>query len=205
VARDRRVHDARPDPQGPRQDRGHGHPEGLRGRHQHPREARPDPPARRPLVSRPRLHPALAAEPPAVLGLPSDYKTIEPTAAVGVDCNWDDWFSTSSWRREACDPHPEGHSGRHHATAKSTAVIRNNNIDTLITISKARGGPSSRWGTAKLDFGKIFTTVAEVFYSYDGNQSRYEREGEDPETSNFKYVFGEFNQLGINVTLQCRF
>ena len=64
---------------------------------------------------------------------------------------------------------------------------------------------SATKATAKIDFGRIFTTVLEGFYSYDGNQSRYEREGEDPETSNFKYVFGEFNQLGINATLQCRF
>ncbi|HLL21967.1 MAG TPA: hypothetical protein VK427_07545, partial [Kofleriaceae bacterium] len=90
----------------------------------------------------------------------------------------------------------------------STAVIRNNNIDTLITIlPEGEEAVPQLAGkvTAKIDFGRIFTTVLEVFYSYDANQSRYEREGEDPETSNFKYVFGEFNQLGINATLQARF
>ena len=60
-------------------------------------------------------------------------------------------------------------------------------------------------GTAKIDFGRVFTTVLEVFYSYDPNQTRFAREGTDPDTSNFKYVFGEFNQLGVNATLQCRF
>jgi len=53
--------------------------------------------------------------------------------------------------------------------------------------------------------GEIVPAGSHGFYSYDANQSRYEREGEDPETSNFKYVFGEFNQLGINATLQARF
>jgi hypothetical protein len=93
-------------------------------------------------------------------------------------------------------------------TAKSTAVIRNNNIDTLITIlpeDKEAVAQFAAKASAKMDFGKIFTTIVEVFYSYDGNQTRYEREGDDPDTSNFKYVFGQLNQLGINATLQCRF
>ena len=93
-------------------------------------------------------------------------------------------------------------------TAKSTAVIRNNNIDTLITILPEGESAVPQFATkatAKMDFGKIFTTVFEVFYSYDGNQSRYEREGTDPDTSNLKYVFGQFNQLGFNATLQARF
>ncbi len=47
--------------------------------------------------------------------------------------------------------------------------------------------------------------VLKVFYSYAPNQSRFEREGDDPDSSNLKYVFGEFNQLGVNATLQCRF
>ena len=52
---------------------------------------------------------------------------------------------------------------------------------------------------------RIYAAVLEVFYSYDGNQSRYAREGDDPDSSNFKYIFGDFNQLGFNATLQCRF
>jgi hypothetical protein len=149
---------------------------------------------------------------PPYSDFPSEYET-KPNlfAALGVDRNWDDWLTLGvivGVEKSATLTSEKGIPGDITATAKSTAVIRNNNIDTLITILPEGEEAVAQFaikGTAKLDFGKIFTTVAEVFYSYDGNQSRYEREGEDPETSNFKYVFGEFNQLGINVTLQCRF
>jgi hypothetical protein len=149
---------------------------------------------------------------PPYSDFPSEYKTSPNLfAAVGADRNWDDWLTLGlivGVEKPATLTSEKGIPGDITATAKSTAVIRNNNIDTLITILPEGEEAVPQFavkGTAKIDFGKIFTTVAEVFYSYDGNQSRYEREGEDPETSNFKYVFGEFNQLGINVTLQCRF
>ena len=61
-----------------------------------------------------------------------------------------------------------------------------------------------KW-TAKLDFARIFSAVFEVFYSYDGNQTRYQRTCSDPDQCPFKYTFGDFNQLGVNATLQARF
>ena len=90
----------------------------------------------------------------------------------------------------------------------STAVIRNNNIDTLITILPAGKDAVPQLavkGTAKLDFARIFSAVFELFYSYDGNQTRYRRACADPEQCPFEYTFGEFNQLGVNATLQARF
>ena len=42
--------------------------------------------------------------------------------------------------------------------------------------------------------------LLEVFYSYDGNVTRYSR-APDPE-SPFEFVFGNFNQLGVNA--RCR-
>lgn len=149
---------------------------------------------------------------PPYSDFPKEYDTKSNFfAAVGADKNFDDWLTLGvivGVERPATLTSEKGIPGDTTATAKSTAVIRNNNIDTLITILPEGEKVAEQYavkGTAKIDFGKIFTTVLEVFYSYDPNQSRYEREGEDPDTSNFKYVFGEFNQLGINATLQCRF
>jgi hypothetical protein len=149
---------------------------------------------------------------PPYSDFPKEYETkANFFAAVGADKNWDDWLTLGlivGVERPATLTSEKGIPGDTTMTAKSTAVIRNNNIDTLITILPEGEKVAEQYavkGTAKIDFGKIFTTVLEVFYSYDPNQSRYEREGTDPDTSNFKYVFGEFNQLGINATLQCRF
>ena len=51
----------------------------------------------------------------------------------------------------------------------------------------------------------VFSAVLEVFYSYDGNQTRYRRVCSDPDECAFAYDFGEFHQLGVNATLQARF
>jgi len=149
---------------------------------------------------------------PAYSDFPSDYETTPNLfAAVGADRNWDDWLTLGlivGIERPATLTSTKGIPGDTSATTKSTAVFRNNNIDTLITILPEGEEVAAQLATkasAKIDFGRIYTAVLEVFYSYDPNQSRYEREGEDPDTSNFRYVFGEFNQLGINATLQARF
>ena len=89
-------------------------------------------------------------------------------------------------------------------------MIRNNNVDTLITIlpQSCDGKPCSAVpqfalkGTARVDFGRIYTAALEVFYSYDGNTTRYTRDS--PEAP-FQFEFSNFNQLGINATLQGRF
>ncbi len=64
-------------------------------------------------------------------------------------------------------------------------------------------------GTAKVDFGRIYTALLEVFYSYDPNVTRYQRVGCTSDQAcpdaPFQYVFGNFNQLGVNATLQARF
>ena len=148
---------------------------------------------------------------PTYSDFPSDYSTTTNFfASAGVDKNWDDWITLGvivGVDKPATLTSEKGIPGSM-STAKSTAVIRNNNIDTLITIlpeGKKAVPQFAIKGTAKLDFGRVFTTVFEAFYSYDGNQTKFEREGSDPEQSNFKYVFGEFNQLGFNATLQARF
>jgi len=136
-------------------------------------------------------------------------------AAVGVDKNWGDWLTLgviAGVDKPATLKAPKGTvtvpGGGTDAMGSSTAVVRNNNIDTLITILPAGESAVAQFafkGTAKVDFAKIFTALLEVFYSYDGNQTRYQRTCSDPETCPFEYVFGEFNQLGLNATIQARF
>jgi len=148
---------------------------------------------------------------PPYSDFPKEYE-LEPNlfGAIGADKNWGDWLTLgliAGVEKPATLTSPKGIPGQ--ATeGKSTAVIRNNNIDTLITIlpvGKSAIPQTAVKGTAKLDFAKIFSAVFEVFYSYDGNQTRYRRTCDDPDQCPFEYTFGEFNQLGVNATLQARF
>ena len=56
--------------------------------------------------------------------------------------------------------------------------------------------------TAQWDVGDAYATILDVYYSYDPNQTRLARGGSE---ETFGYEFGEFNQLGFNVTLQAKF
>ena len=153
---------------------------------------------------------------PPYSDFPSAYK-IQPNlfAAVGADQNFDDWLTLgviAGVERPATLTAPKGvvpvPGGATDAMGSSTAVIRNNNIDTLITIlpeGESAAPQIAVKGTAKIDFAKIFSAVLEVFYSYDPNQTRFTRACSDPDTCPFEYKFGKFNQLGINATLQARF
>lgn len=150
---------------------------------------------------------------PPYADFPSAYK-VSPNlfAAAGIDKNWGDWLTLgviAGVDKPATLKSPKGiPGGGTDAMGSSTAVIRNNNIDTLITIlpeGKAAVPQVAVKGTVKVDFAKIFSAVLEVFFSYDGNQTRFTRTCGDPDTCPFKYEFGEFNQLGVNATLQARF
>ncbi len=145
----------------------------------------------------------------------SDEYQVKPNffAAVGIDKNWDDWITAGiivGIDRPASLSSQKGIPGVT-TTAESTAVFRNNNIDTLISIlptGEDTVPQIATKATLKLDFGRIFTTLLEVFYVYDGNTTTYERDpacAADPDQCNFNYVFGEFSQLGFNATLQARF
>jgi hypothetical protein len=135
-------------------------------------------------------------------------------AAVGFDNNWGDWLTLgliAGVEKPATLTSPNGIPGAPvdpMSTGRSTAVIRNNNVDTLITILPAGQNAVPQFalkGTAKIDFAKIFSALLEVFYSHDGNQTQYQRTCADPETCPLSYQFGKFNQLGVNATLQARF
>jgi hypothetical protein len=147
---------------------------------------------------------------------PSAYTTSpDYFAAIGVDRNWDDWLTLgliAGLEKPATLTSPKGipviPGAGTDAMGTSTAVIRNNNIDTLITILPAGESAVAQFaikGTAKVDFAKVFSALVELFYSYDGNQTRYTRACSDPQTCPFQYEFSQFNQLGLNATLQARF
>ena len=48
----------------------------------------------------------------------------------------------------------------------------------------------------------MFAALVDVYFTYDPNQTRLVRN--DAEEL-FEYEFGDFNQLGTNVTLQAKF
>jgi len=150
---------------------------------------------------------------PTYSDFPKDYQTSPDLfAAVGVDRNFNDFVTVGGIfgvdkpaTLTSTKGVPGGATG---VSGKSTAVIRNNNIDTLITIlpvGKEAVPQYATKGFIKLDFGRIYTALLEVFYSYDANITRYRRvEPGNPE-SPFAFQFGEFSQLGVNATLQARF
>jgi hypothetical protein len=148
---------------------------------------------------------------PSYMDFPSDYE-LAPNlfGAVGIDKNWGDWLTLgviAGVERPATLTTPKGIPGAA-TVGQSTAVVRNNNIDTLITILPPDTDALPQTaikGTAKIDFGRIYSAVLEVFYSYDPNQTTFSRECDDPETCALEYVPGEYNQLGVNATLQARF
>ena len=137
-------------------------------------------------------------------------------AAVGADQNWNDFLTLgliAGIEKPATLTSPIGiMGGGTSVTGKSTAVIRNNNIDTIITILPVGKDVVPQFalkGSAKLTFGRIYSALLEVFYSYDGNTTRYLRAGCTSDQAcpdqPFQFVFGQFNQLGVNATLQARF
>jgi hypothetical protein len=147
---------------------------------------------------------------PTYEDFPTQYKTSpDYFAAIGADKNWNDFLTLgliAGIEKPATLTSPAGIAGgMTSATGTSTAVIRNNNIDTIITIlptGESAATQIATKATAKLTFGRIYSALLEVFYSYDPNTTRYLRSGaEQP----FEFKFGNFNQLGINATLQARF
>jgi hypothetical protein len=151
---------------------------------------------------------------PPYVDFPSEYK-VRPNffASFGADKNWGDWLTLGAIvgiDRPATLSSPKEVPGLM-GSADSTAVFRNNNIDTLVSIlppGKEAFVMVAGKASAKIDFGRIFSTLLEVFYVYDPNQTTYERDpacASDPDQCNFNYVFADSRQLGINATLQARF
>ena len=150
---------------------------------------------------------------PTYTDFPDDYSTsADLFAAAGIDRNFGDFITVGGIigvEKPATLTSTKGvPGGMTGVTGKSTAVIRNNNIDTLITILPVGEEAVAQYagkGFVKLDFGRIYSALVEVFYSYDANTTRYARTDPGNPESPFEFQFGEFNQLGVNATLQARF
>lgn len=84
----------------------------------------------------------------------------------------------------------------------STAVIRGENDITILPENESAQLQMAAKFTARLDFAEYFASILDIYYSYDPNQTRLRRDGPD---DLLRREFGEFNQLGINVTLQAKF
>lgn len=150
---------------------------------------------------------------PTYSDFPNEYD-LKPNlfASAGVDRNWNDFLTlglTVGVDQPATLTTTKGiPGGMTGVSGRSTAVIRNNNIETLTTILPVGEEAVPQFafkGTAKLDFGRIYSALLEVFYSYDGNVTRYSRVDEGNPESPFAFEFGNFNQLGVNATVQARF
>jgi hypothetical protein len=129
-------------------------------------------------------------------------------AAAGIDRNWDDRLTIGlvvGVERPATLTTAIAVPADPGATQESTSVIRDNGQETSITVLPA--GESVRKQVAvklsgQLDFGDIYAALVDIYYSRDRNQTRLVRVGPDDAPDS---QFGEFNQLGVNVTLQARF
>lgn len=147
---------------------------------------------------------------PTFTDFPQEYE-ITPNffAAAGIDQNFEDRLTLGvvvGVELPATLTSPSGINGdTTMASGESTYVIRNNGGTTLINVlpSGEKVAPSfAVKGSGQLDFGEIYAALLDVYYVYDPNQTRYRRNG--PEDL-FEYQFGEFNQLGVNLTLQAKF
>ncbi len=146
---------------------------------------------------------------PTYSDFPAEYD-IKPNffAAVGVDKNWDDRLTLGvvlGVEQPATLTSPTGIPGETGQLGESTAVIRNNGSQTIITVlppGESAVPQVALKTSGQLDFGDIYAALVDIYYSYDGNQTRLTRTG--PEDL-FQYEFGELNQLGFNITLQAKF
>ncbi|MBP8811272.1 MAG: hypothetical protein KBG48_35460 [Kofleriaceae bacterium] len=128
-------------------------------------------------------------------------------AAVGADRNFDDALTVGAVigvELPATLTTPTGLPGAQ-TTGESTAVIRNNGADTIITVLPPGEEAAPAYAfkfTGQYDFAEFFSAIVDVYFTYDPNQTRLRR---DDAEALFEYEFGDFNQLGTNVTLQARF
>jgi hypothetical protein len=55
--------------------------------------------------------------------------------------------------------------------------------------------------SGQIELGDVYAALLDVYHSYDPNQTRLTRIGAEED---FPYEFGEFNQLGVNLTFQAK-
>jgi hypothetical protein len=87
-------------------------------------------------------------------------------------------------------------------SGESTAVIRGEDDITILPENESAAAQIAAKFTGRLDFAHYFAAITDIYYSYDPNQTRLRRDGPN---DLLRREFGEFNQLGVNVTLQAKF
>ena len=138
--------------------------------------------------------------------------TADYFGAIGLDRNWDDWFTlglVAGVEKPATLTSAQGIPGVAPDTmGPMTAVIRSNNVDTQITVLSPGASADRQYAakaTAKVDFARIFSMLVELFYSYDRSGERVAAPCGQPQPCTLSYVAGSAQQLGLNATLQARF
>jgi hypothetical protein len=145
---------------------------------------------------------------PAYEDFASDYE-VTPNffAAVGADVNFADKLTvglTVGMDLPATLNTPEPIPGTTDV-GQSTAVIRNPGGTLLISILPEGDDAAPAIATkfnVQYDFGEIFAAILDLYYVRDPNATRLTRE--DPEAE-LMFLYDEFNQLGVNLTLQARY
>ena len=84
----------------------------------------------------------------------------------------------------------------------STVVVRSEGDLEILPPGEKAMPQYALKSVTRLDIADNFATLVDAYYSYDPNEARFRRDG--PEELRQR-VFGQFHQLGFNVTLQARF
>ena len=88
-------------------------------------------------------------------------------------------------------------------TTSTTLVVRNESARSVLPEGEDVAPIVAVKASGRIDFGDSFAALADVYYQYDPNTVRYDRDM--PEGSFNRASFANFHQLGFNVTLQARF
>ncbi len=151
---------------------------------------------------------------PTYSDFPKEYElTPNIFAAVGGDINFDDRVTlgaTVGVEVPATLTSPSGIPGdTTTGSGSSTAVIRYNNTGSqsqaIINVLPRGESAAAQFAlkvTGQYDISDAVATVLDVYYSYDPNQTQLKRASAD---DLFEYEFGDFHQLGFNLTLQAKF
>ena len=145
---------------------------------------------------------------PTFSDFPSEYdQTGNFFAAVGADQNFDDKWTLGvvvGLDMPATLTTPTGviPGDTVPGDGTSTAVIREEGDITILPQGEKAAAQFAAKFTGRLDFAEYFASIIDVYYSYDPNQTRLVREGPEDLLSR---QFGEFHQLGFNITLQAKF
>ena len=145
---------------------------------------------------------------PTYWDFPDAYtRTPEVFVAVGVDQFFEPWGLTLGGTlgldlpATLETPAPADIPGN--MTTSTVLVVRNEANRSVLPSGEEAAPIVALKGTARLDFAESFAAIFDVFYQYDPNTVRYDRE--NPESNFNRATFANFDQLGFTGTLQARF